>query len=397
MNASQHPLKKECGAKNETMDTEKMRGQRGSGDRDTPGKILFENNARFAEVFNHTLLRGHPIAPEELSERDSTEAALLELSGGERIHLQLFRDVSRYAEKLKRVFSVLSIENQDKIDYQIPLRILEEDTVSYARQARKIVQRNRERWNADHRLEKAEKAAADGGASMRSSDQEAPPYTAGEFLSGFRREDRIIPNITLVVYFGEEPWDGPRSLRDMFVESPFQTIAPDYAIHVLDVRRLSDQEIQSYSDDLRVLFFMLKHARDKDKLKAAMSEDRAFQNVSDDVLSALTPYIGKRRVELLQPPQGNRKGGLDMDTWFAQLFEAERQEGWDEGRAEGWNEGRADGWNEGRADGWNKGRAEGIQALVDVYRNEMHLDNDTILSKLISKFQIPRDYAVSLL
>ena len=314
-------------------------------------------------------MREHPITPEELSERDSTEAAFLELSNGERIHLQLFRDASRYAEKMKRVLSILSVENQDKIDYQIPLRIMEEDTVSYARQARKIVLQNREQWKAVHKVETAE----DCGAAVHTSGKETPPYTSGEFLSGFRREDRIIPNITLVVYFGEEPWDGPRSLRDMFVESPFQTIAPDYAIYVLDVRRLSDQEIMSYSDDLRVLFFMLKHARDKDKLKAAMSEDRAFQNVSDDVLSALMPYIGKKRVELLQPPQGNRKGGLDMDTWFAQLFEAERQEGWDEGRA------------------------EGIQALVDVYRNEMHLDNDTILSKLISKFQIPRDYAVSLL
>ena len=171
----------------------------------------------------------------------------------------------------------------------------------------------------------------------------------------------------------------------MFVESPFQTIAPDYAIHVLDVRRLSDQEIQSYSDDLRVLFFMLKHARDKDILKATMSEDKAFQNVSDDILAAMTPYIGKKRVKLLQPQLENRKGGLEMDTWFAQLFEAERQEGLDEGIVKGRAEGRAE------------GRVEGIQALIDVYRNEMHLDNDTIISKIIARFQVSRDYAISLL
>ena len=149
----------------------------------------------------------------------------------------------------------------------------------------------------------------------------------------------------------------------------------------------------SYSDDLRVLFFLLKHARDKGKLKAAMSEDKAFQNVSDDILAALTPYIGKKRVKLLQPQLENRKGGLEMDTWFAQLFEAERQEGRDEGIVKGRAEGRAEGIAEGRTEG----RAEGIQALVDVYRNEMHLDNDTILSKIISKFQISRDYAISLL
>lgn len=29
------------------------------------------------------------------------------------------------------------------------------------------------------------------------------------------KEDKIIPVITVVLYFGEKPWDGPRSLKDM--------------------------------------------------------------------------------------------------------------------------------------------------------------------------------------
>ena len=36
-----------------------------------------------------------------------------------------------------------------------------------------------------------------------------------EFLSGFRKEDRLHPMVTLCVYYGEEPWDGPFSLTDM--------------------------------------------------------------------------------------------------------------------------------------------------------------------------------------
>ena len=31
---------------------------------------------------------------------------------------------------------------------------------------------------------------------------------AGEYLSKFTREDRIVPVYTLCVYHGEEPWDG---------------------------------------------------------------------------------------------------------------------------------------------------------------------------------------------
>ena len=64
-----------------------------------------------------------------------------------------------------------------------------------------------------------------------------------------------------------------------------------------------------------------------------------------------------------------KEGEFDMDTWFEKLYEDMKQEG----------------------------RDEGIRAVVDVYKNEMHLDTDTILSKITSKFQISRDYAVTLL
>ena len=39
--------------------------------------------------------------------------------------------------------------------------------------------------------------------------------TSKEFLSGLRKDDRLMPIITAVVYLGEEPWDGPKSLYDM--------------------------------------------------------------------------------------------------------------------------------------------------------------------------------------
>src|SRR5699024_10896867 len=39
--------------------------------------------------------------------------------------------------------------------------------------------------------------------------------TVDEFLSGMRKGDRLIPCYTMVIYWGEEKWDGPRSLGDM--------------------------------------------------------------------------------------------------------------------------------------------------------------------------------------
>jgi hypothetical protein len=39
-----------------------------------------------------------------------------------------------------------------------------------------------------------------------------------EFLSGFHREDRVLPVITIVIHWGAEPWDAPLSLREMYSE-----------------------------------------------------------------------------------------------------------------------------------------------------------------------------------
>ncbi|UYJ39299.1 MAG: Rpn family recombination-promoting nuclease/putative transposase [Oscillospiraceae bacterium] len=35
-------------------------------------------------------------------------------------------------------------------------------------------------------------------------------------MSRFRKKDRLIPIISLVFYYGSEPWDGPVDLYDMF-------------------------------------------------------------------------------------------------------------------------------------------------------------------------------------
>ena len=39
--------------------------------------------------------------------------------------------------------------------------------------------------------------------------------TSEEFLTGFRKEDEIIPIITAMVLLSDEEWKGPRDLYDM--------------------------------------------------------------------------------------------------------------------------------------------------------------------------------------
>ena len=41
-------------------------------------------------------------------------------------------------------------------------------------------------------------------------------YNSDEFLSGLKREDKIIPVVTIVIYFSPDRWNGPSSLYEMF-------------------------------------------------------------------------------------------------------------------------------------------------------------------------------------
>ena len=111
---------------------------------------------------------------------------LLSVKGGGSLPLKRTRDVAK-TMKNGQVFQILGIENQDKINYEMPFRVLSVDFINYARQVTDIEQKNREMFR------KASKTGAKEAIS------------AGEYLGRFKKTDRLHPVITLVVYYGEEP------------------------------------------------------------------------------------------------------------------------------------------------------------------------------------------------
>lgn len=88
-------------------------------------------------------------------------------------------------------FALIGIENQDAMDYELPLRTMNYDVAVYEKQALKIRKEIRQRKRQREKL------------------------TAGEYLYGFRKKDKLNPAITFVLYSGEETWDGPTSLHEM--------------------------------------------------------------------------------------------------------------------------------------------------------------------------------------
>lgn len=109
---------------------------------------------------------------------------------------------------------LLGIENQSNIHYAMPVKNMVYDSLQYATQIQKA--------SASYRKDK----------SANTSDVK---ISSAEYLSGFRKEDKLIPIITLVIYFCADPWDAPRSIYDMLSvqDQTLLSYIPDYKINLI--------------------------------------------------------------------------------------------------------------------------------------------------------------------
>lgn len=61
--------------------------------------------------------------------------------------------------------------------------------------------------------------------------------TSDEFLSNMKKTDRLHPVISLCVYYGENPWDGPLCLMDMLeIPDKIRTLVSDYKMNLIELR-----------------------------------------------------------------------------------------------------------------------------------------------------------------
>lgn len=87
--------------------------------------------------------------------------------------------------------------------------------------------------------------------------------TSEEFLSGFRRNDRLMPVITATVYFGDKKWDAPLSLHEMFdCDDPrILKYVPDYRINLIAPADMTDDDFDSkFSTGLGLVFKTIMHS-----------------------------------------------------------------------------------------------------------------------------------------
>ena len=156
------------------------------------------------------------ILPETLSETDTALTAAVKRKKRKGFSVEKFRDV--FMTWRGHGLAVLGIENQTKADYVLPERLLLYDALGYETQRRRIA--------GKHRREKSLKASA-------------------EYLSDFKKSDKLLAQVTIVIYYGEKDWEGPRRLSDLMeIPEELEPYFNNYQIYIFSINTSDGSEFK---------------------------------------------------------------------------------------------------------------------------------------------------------
>ena len=255
------------------------------GKTDSLTKEYMRDAEVFADAFNYFIYGGRSvIRPDYLHELDTTELATIFGDKNENVQIQVYRDVLKSVTAMEdgnKAYMILGIENQTGVHYAMPIRNMVYDSLQYYSQVKTISKKSR---GIKKNISKA------------------------EYISGFPKDGSLLPVITLVVYFGAKPWDGPKSLHEMIklVDAESLACIDDYNINLLEPAIMNDEDIEKFKTDLKDVFYFVKYSRDKDKLREIVEKNEDFQNMrrsTAEVIKAVTNSDiklpeGKERVDM---------------------------------------------------------------------------------------------------
>ena len=100
-------------------------------------------------------------------------------------------------------------------------------------------------------------------------------------ISQVSKTDRILPIITLTLYFGADEWDAPRDLHSMLsANEDILKFVDNYHLHLIAPAEMADEEFTKFHTELSLALKYVKYSKDKKRFREMISEDTAFKSVS---------------------------------------------------------------------------------------------------------------------
>ena len=287
---------------------------------DTVLKNYWSNNEQFADLFNAVLFDGKPVIhPNELEDSDTEESSILEHKEMAET-LKASRDTIKIRKKLTTVgveLVLLGLESQERIHYAMPMRLMGYDYGSYKKQ----YEQNASKYNSRDDL------------------------TEDEFLSKMKKTDKFIPVVTVVVYYGENPWDGAKCLHEMLnIPEEWKPFVNDYKMLLVEAK---DNNLKLHNINNQDLFNLLEILLDT-SLPTNTAKERAMQYGREhQTQKEVVMTVAGAANCTLDYNAFARKGDGDMCS----VFEATRLAGVEQGIEQGIAQGIEQGIEQGNAKG----------------------------------------------
>ncbi|WP_075717816.1 Rpn family recombination-promoting nuclease/putative transposase [Roseburia sp. 499] len=274
------------------------------GEKDNKTLEYFKDSRRFADLINARFFKGKEVVkPENLQDADK-ELIYPWTQNGEKV---LRDNVMKWMGNT--LLAIFVTEHQSKVDYHMVFRIMLGESLAYQRQ-----------WNK----------------KKKEHRKQGDLKTGSELLSGMKKEEKFCPVLSLVVYYGKEPYDGATNLREMLEwteeTNELAKYIPDYQINVFDYH--NQKNFGEFHTELQLLFEFLRYASDKDALKKLLADRKKdYYNVDNETYQMIAMLTNSK--ELLEySEEHENEEGKDMCQAIKEMIEDGRAEGIAEGIAQ---------------------------------------------------------------
>jgi len=269
------------------------------GKKDDITREFMDDNTYFADFCNYYIYDGNQVLQPEQLHALAPKLPIKTSTQKKKEQVQE-RDILKYISAKtddNAAYLIVGIENQSDIDYAMPARNMLYDALQYKHQRQEITRKHRNNKEYD------------------------------SFVSGFQKNDKMLPVITIVVYFGSKPWDGPMSLHEMLDSSNPHLLkyAADYPLQLIDPHRMDEKALNKFKTNAREVLTFIKYSKNKKKVLELVQEER-FKK-----LDSLAAEVINECTNSHLPLIANKEDDVNMCQAIDEIREDSRNEGRTEG------------------------------------------------------------------
>ena len=175
------------------------------------------------------------------------------------------------------------------------MHIMGYDYSSYKRQ----YDNNAAKYRAKETASQTDGLTPDNSSNEMVSANTPDKLNPNEFLSRMKRTDKFSPVITIVIYYGEEPWDGARSLHEMLnIPNEFKKYVNDYKMLLIEAR---NPDLIFHNSDNIDFFNLMGIILNKNlSHKEARQEAILYSDEHQTDKSVIMAIAGATNIEILQ-------------------------------------------------------------------------------------------------